>query len=122
MADMAAAVWTACTKLTVFAEKSKAPAKSGALLFMGVFEGCFGKSGCLKVVFSGEVVVNCVVKRGGLMVIFRGLKYATRFELSCGNLKINTKRKADPPATRKDDNKKATATAKARRAARVWAG
>jgi hypothetical protein len=41
---------------------------------MGVFEGCFGKSGCLQVVFCGEVVVNCVVNRGGLMVVSRELK------------------------------------------------
>jgi hypothetical protein len=41
---------------------------------MGVFEGCFGKSGCFWMVFCGEVVVNCVVNRGGLMVVFPGLK------------------------------------------------
>ena len=29
--------------------------------------------GVLGVVFCGEVVVNCVVKRGGLMVVFLGL-------------------------------------------------
>jgi hypothetical protein len=41
---------------------------------MGIFEGCFGESGCLQVVFCGEVVVDCVVNRGGLTVAFRGLK------------------------------------------------
>jgi hypothetical protein len=41
---------------------------------MGVFEGCFGKSGCFWVVFCGDVVVDCVVKRGGLMVVFEWLK------------------------------------------------
>jgi hypothetical protein len=40
---------------------------------MGVFEGCFAKSECLRVVFCGDVVVNCVVNRGGLMVVFREL-------------------------------------------------
>jgi hypothetical protein len=35
--NMAAAVWTACTKLIVLQEKSGAPAKSGALLFYGRF-------------------------------------------------------------------------------------
>ena len=72
MADMAAA-WTGCTKL-LFAKKSGASEKSGALLFCGVFWGCFGKSGFLRVVFCGEIVVNCVVNRGGLMVGFWGLK------------------------------------------------
>jgi hypothetical protein len=36
------------------------------------------------VVFCGEVVVNCVVKRGGLMVVFRGLKFATFIKYFCG--------------------------------------
>ena len=74
-ADMAAAVWTACTKL-LFAEKKWSPGAScfapGLCCFTGVFEGCFGKSGCKSVVFCGEVVVNCVVERGGLMAVFAG--------------------------------------------------
>jgi hypothetical protein len=71
---MAAAVWTACTNLTVLQKKSGAPAESGALLFLGVFEGGFGKSGCFWMVFGGDFVVNCVVNRGGLRGRFRGLK------------------------------------------------
>jgi hypothetical protein len=71
---MAVAVWTECINLTVLQKKSGAPEKSGALLFHGLFQGCFGKSGCLRVVFCGEVVVNCVVLRGGLMVVFWGLE------------------------------------------------
>jgi hypothetical protein len=66
---MAAAVWTACTKQLV-AENSKAPGRPGALLFLAVFEGGFEKSVLLGVFFCGEVVVICVVKRGGLMVVF----------------------------------------------------
>jgi hypothetical protein len=41
---------------------------------MGVFEGCFGKSSVFRVVFGGDFVVDCVVKRGGLAVVFGGLK------------------------------------------------
>jgi hypothetical protein len=41
---------------------------------MGLFEGGFGKSGCFWMVFCGEVVVNCVVNRGGLRGCFLGLK------------------------------------------------
>jgi hypothetical protein len=41
---------------------------------MGIFEGCFGESGCLQVVFCGEVVVNCMVNRGGLMTTFCAAK------------------------------------------------
>jgi hypothetical protein len=71
---MAAAVWTACTK-TVFAEKKWSPGETrGFTVFTGVFEGCFGKTGCQEMVFCGEVVVNCVVKRGELMVTFRRLR------------------------------------------------
>jgi hypothetical protein len=69
-----AAVWTECINLTVLQKKSGAPAESGALLFYGHFGGCFGKSGCLRVVFCGDFVVNCVVKRGGWMVVFWGAK------------------------------------------------
>jgi hypothetical protein len=36
-------------------------------VFAGVFEGCFGKSGVQRVVFCGEVVVNCVVEVDGGM-------------------------------------------------------
>jgi hypothetical protein len=82
MADMAA-VWTACTK-RLFEEKSLAPERAvllrGFCCFMGIFEGCFGKSECLRVVFCGEVVVNCVVNRGGLMVGFREPKICHFFE------------------------------------------
>jgi hypothetical protein len=60
-------------------KKSGAPAESGALLFYGSFEGYLGKSECLRVVFGGEVVVNCMVKRGGLMVAFRELKTCHKF-------------------------------------------
>jgi hypothetical protein len=42
---MAVAAWMACTNLAVLQKKSGAPAESGALLFLGVFEGCFGKVG-----------------------------------------------------------------------------
>jgi hypothetical protein len=76
MADMAAA-WTACTK-QLFAEKKGGPRSqatcSGVCLFAGIFEGGFGKSGVLGWFFCGEVVVNCVVNRGGLMVVFEWLK------------------------------------------------
>jgi hypothetical protein len=37
---------------------------------IGVFAGGFAKSGWLDMVFCGEVVVDCVVKRGPLMVVF----------------------------------------------------
>ena len=49
----------------------------GLCCFMGVFKGCFVKVGVFWVVFYGEVVVNCVVNRGGLMVVFLGLKFVT---------------------------------------------
>jgi hypothetical protein len=43
---MAAAVWTECINLTVLQKKSGAPAKSGALLFYGLFlRGVLGKVG-----------------------------------------------------------------------------
>jgi hypothetical protein len=41
---------------------------------MGILKGCFGKRGCFWMVFGGEVVVNCVVNRGGLHGRFSGLK------------------------------------------------
>jgi hypothetical protein len=37
-------------------------ASRGFAVFAGVFEGCFGKSGDLWMVFCGENVVKCVVK------------------------------------------------------------
>jgi hypothetical protein len=89
MADMAAAVWTACTKLLFAGKKCGAPESCllrGFCCFMGIFEGCFGKCGCLRVVFCGEVVVNCVVKHGGLMVVFRELKFFTFWKNFCGKL------------------------------------
>ena len=73
MADMAAA-WTACTKLLFVRKKVGPRSDPGLCCFMGIFEGCFGKSGCLWMVFCGVVVVNCVVKRGELMAVLRGLK------------------------------------------------
>jgi hypothetical protein len=36
-------------------------ASRGFAVFAGVFEGCFGKSGDLWMVFCGENVVKCVV-------------------------------------------------------------
>jgi hypothetical protein len=41
---------------------------------MGVFDGAFGKSGCLVWSFCGEVVVNCTVDRGSRMVVCAGPK------------------------------------------------
>jgi hypothetical protein len=74
---MAAAVWTACTKL-LFAEKSLAPEKAGSspgpCCFMGVFEGVWEKVGVFSVVFCGGVVVNCMVERGELHGCFGALK------------------------------------------------
>jgi hypothetical protein len=48
---------------------------------LGVFEGGFGKSGCLVWCFGGEVVVNCVVNRGWLTADFAGLKICHGFEI-----------------------------------------
>jgi hypothetical protein len=42
----------------------------GFCCFAGVFEGCFAKMAVQNVVFCGEIVVKCVVKRGELMVVF----------------------------------------------------
>jgi DNA-binding transcriptional regulator of glucitol operon len=42
----------------------------GFVLFAGVFEGWFVKRAVQNVVFCGEIVVKCVVKRGELMVVF----------------------------------------------------
>jgi hypothetical protein len=36
-------------------------ASRGFAVFVGVFEGCFGKSGDLWMVFCGENVVECMV-------------------------------------------------------------
>jgi hypothetical protein len=62
---MAAAVWTACTKL-LFYKKMRSPEASqfasGFCFFWRFFEGVSGKSGVFKTVFGGEIVVNCMVK------------------------------------------------------------
>jgi hypothetical protein len=72
---MAAAVWMECTNLNPFCGKKVEPRLSpGLCCFMGLFEGGFGKSGCFWMVFCGEVVVNCVVNRGGLRGCFLGLE------------------------------------------------
>jgi hypothetical protein len=39
-----------------------------------VFSGGFAKKGVFGVVICGEVVVDCVVNRGALTVVFRRLK------------------------------------------------
>jgi hypothetical protein len=67
---MAAAVWTACTK-KVFSKKVRPWGNPGPYCFMGLFEGVFWKNGLLGVVFCGDLVVDGVVRRGGLMVVFR---------------------------------------------------
>jgi hypothetical protein len=46
---------------------------------MGVFEGGAGKVGFFGMVFCGEVVVNCVVDRGWLTVIFARSKNMPQF-------------------------------------------
>ena len=83
MVDMAAAAWTACTKL-LFAEKNGNPGARrlapGFCYFAGVFEGGFGKSGLKRVVFCGEVVVICLVERGGLTVVVSALRFCHFFE------------------------------------------
>jgi hypothetical protein len=38
------------------------------------FQGVFAKKSVFGVVICGEVVVDCVVHRGALMVVFRRLK------------------------------------------------
>ena len=76
MADMAAA-WTACTKLR-FAEKKVEPRSElfapGFLLFLGVFEGCFEKSGGARVVFCGDFCGGSVVGMWFLDGAFSELK------------------------------------------------
>jgi hypothetical protein len=47
--------------------------------FTGVFEGGFGKSGVQRWCFCGEVVVDCVVKRGAPDGCFRALKTCQLF-------------------------------------------
>jgi hypothetical protein len=46
----------------------------------GVFSGVFAKKGVLVWCFCGEVVVNCVVNRGAVMVGFWRLKICHCFE------------------------------------------
>jgi hypothetical protein len=46
----------------------------GFVVFVGIFEGCFAKNGWRTWFFDGVIVVNCVVKRGGLMVVCSGRK------------------------------------------------
>ena len=41
--------------------------------FCRVFEGCFGKMRCLRVVVCGETVVECVVLLVGRQALFRAL-------------------------------------------------
>jgi hypothetical protein len=52
-------------------EKKWSPERSGFLVFAGVFEGGFGKCGVSVWCFCGEVVVECMVKRGSLTDVFR---------------------------------------------------
>jgi hypothetical protein len=73
MADMAAA-WMECTNLSVLQKKVEPRQSPGLCCFMGVFEGCFGKVVVFWLVFCGEVVVNCVVNRGGLQGCFWALR------------------------------------------------
>jgi hypothetical protein len=47
----------------------------------GVFSGGFAKKCVFRVVFCGEVVVDCVVNRGALMAVFWRLKICHGFEL-----------------------------------------
>jgi hypothetical protein len=65
---MAAAVWTACTKFAVFAEKKMwspgAMFVPGFCCFAGLFEGGARKTDVFNVVFCGEFVVNRWWKRG----------------------------------------------------------
>jgi hypothetical protein len=74
---MAAAVWTACTKL-LLAEKKFGPGEScfapGPCCFMGVFEGCFGKSGFKRVVFCVDFCGGSVVGMWFLDGAFSELK------------------------------------------------
>jgi hypothetical protein len=42
-------------------KKCEAPVKPGFCVFTGVFEGCFGESAFVAVVFAGVNVVECVV-------------------------------------------------------------
>jgi hypothetical protein len=43
------------------------------------FQGVFAKKSVFGVVICGEVVVDCVVHRGALMVVFRRLKMSHFF-------------------------------------------
>ncbi len=52
--------------------------------FMGVFEGCFGKSGVQNVVFCGEVVVDCVVNVDKWHHVVCGLKMGHLVEIYFG--------------------------------------
>jgi hypothetical protein len=65
---MAAAVWTACTKTLLFAEKSETPERDdllrGFCCFTVIFEGCSEKCGVQMVVFGGGFVVICMVNCG----------------------------------------------------------
>jgi len=78
---MAAAVWTACTKL-LFAEKkwdrSRTPERGdllrGFAFFAGFFEGGFGKSGGKRVVFCGDFCGGSVVGMWFLDGAFSELK------------------------------------------------
>jgi hypothetical protein len=73
---MAAAVWTACTKL-LFATKTGPRSEatcSGVLPFYGVFEGCFVKSGGKRVVFCGVFCGGSVVGTWFLDGAFSELK------------------------------------------------
>jgi hypothetical protein len=87
---MAAAVWTACTKL-LCKKKMWSPEESdlfGVLLFYGrFFEGVL-KERVFLGGFGGEVGAICVVNRGELTVDFRGLKIR-HFSLNISVEKVN---------------------------------
>ncbi len=60
----------------------------GLCCFVGLFEGVGEKESGSARFFAGEFVVDCVVIVVGWVVIIESEKYATEYEVSCGNLGI----------------------------------